>query len=246
MSREPLKFGRYDYAGFSAFIMYSVCSLAIPLMIVAMGKSLNFPMDGGGMAQGGILHMVRSMFMIVSLLLSGLITARFGKRLTVGSSLIFFGIGIMCCAFTTQYWMLLPCLILAGLGEGICEGILTPFIQDLHPKAPERYVNIGHSFWSVGIFTAVVLVGGLLTFGVSWRLTIGIIGLLTGLASLAFLWKENPAAPYPEGNENPDLPSMWRKTKLIFTKKTLLALLLRDVFRSRCRIRSYFLGGGIY
>ena len=219
MSREPLNFGRYDYAGFSAFTMYSVCSLAIPLMIVAMGKSLNFPLDDGGMAAGGTLHMVRSIFMIASLLLSGIITARFGKRITVGSCLIFFGIGILCCAFTTQYWMLLPCLMLAGLGEGICEGILTPFIQDLHPDAPERYVNIGHSFWSVGIAVAVVLVGGLLTLGVSWRVTIGVIGLLTLLSSLGFLWKENPNKPYPELKDPLDLALLWRQTKVIAKEK---------------------------
>ena len=219
MSREPLKFGRYDYAGFSAFTMYSVCSLAIPLMIVAMGKSLNFPLDDGGMAAGGTLHMVRSIFMIASLLLSGIVTAFYGKRLTIGGSLIFFGIGITCCAFTTQYWMLLPCLILAGLGEGICEGILTPFIQDLHPDSPERYVNIGHSFWSVGIAAAVILVGGLLTLGVNWRITIGIIGLLTLLASLGFLWKENPHKRYPEVKQPLDLNMLWEQTKVIAKEK---------------------------
>lgn len=219
IGREPLKFGRYDYAGFSAFTMYSVCSLAIPLMIVAMGKSLNFPLDGGGMAAGGTLHMVRSIFMIASLLVSGVITARYGKRFTVGGSLIFFGIGIMCCAFTTQYWMLMPCLIMAGLGEGICEGILTPFIQDLHPQAPERYVNIGHSFWSVGIAAAVILVGGLLTCGVSWRVTIGIIGFLTLLTSLGFIWKENPSHAYPEVKTPFDFALLLQQTQVIVREK---------------------------
>ena len=66
MSRKNLNFGRYDYAAFSAFTMYSVCSLAIPLLIVAMGRSLNFPMEDGGMAMGGILHVVRSVFMIIT------------------------------------------------------------------------------------------------------------------------------------------------------------------------------------
>lgn len=219
MSRAPLKFGRYDYAGFSAFTMYSVCSLAIPLMIVAMGKSLNFPLDDGGMAAGGVLHMVRSIFMIFSLLVSGIVTAKFGKRITVGSSLIFFGTGILCCAFTTQYWMLIPCLVFAGLGEGICEGILTPFIQDMHSDAPERYVNIGHSFWSVGIAAAVVLVGGLLTCGVSWRVTIALIGLLTLLASVGFLWKENPKHPYPESSAPLDLQLLWQQTRVIMGEK---------------------------
>ena len=48
MKNKALQFARYDYASFGAFTMYSVCSLAIPLMIVAMGKSLNFPLDAGG------------------------------------------------------------------------------------------------------------------------------------------------------------------------------------------------------
>ena len=219
MNRQPLNFGRYDYAGFSAFIMYSVCSLAIPLMIVAMGRSLDFPLDDGGMAAGGTLHMVRSIFMIVSLFLCGAAGFIFGKRKTLGVSLIFFGAGIMCCAFTTKYWMLLPCLMVAGFGEGICEGLLTPFVQDLHPDVPERYVNIAHSFWSVGIAIAVIVVGGLLTLGVSWRVTIGMIGFLTLLASLGFLWKENPAKPYPESKGNFSISELSSKSKIIFREK---------------------------
>ena len=73
--REPLKFGRYDYASFSAFVTYSLCSLVIPLLIVSMGKSLNFPLDDGGMAAGGVLHAVRSAFMIITLLLCGFVEA---------------------------------------------------------------------------------------------------------------------------------------------------------------------------
>ena len=219
MSRQPLNFGRYDFAGFSAFTMYSVCSLAIPLMIVAMGKSLNFPLDDGGMAAGGTLHMVRSIFMIVSLVMCGVAGSAFGKRLTIGSSLLLFGAGIMCCAFTTQYWMLLPCLMIAGFGEGICEGLLTPFVQDLHPDVPERYVNIAHSFWSVGIAMAVVIVGGILTLGVSWRITIGVIGLMTLLASLGFLWKENPAKPYPEVKQEFSMAKLWQQSLIIFREK---------------------------
>lgn len=219
MAHKDLKFGRYDYAGFSAFTMYSVCSLAIPLLIVAMGKSLNFPMDGGGMAMGGILHVVRSTFMIATLLLSGIICARLGKRITIGTSVIFIGAGMLLSSFSSAYWMLIPCLIIAGLGEGVCEGILTPFVQDLHPDAPERYVNIGHSFWSVGIVLAVVLAGGLLTCGVSWRTILFIIGILTVISSLTFLWKETPGKEYPEVKENIDLARIWQQTRDIAVKK---------------------------
>ena len=219
MSREKLQFGRYDYTAFSAFTMYSVVSLAIPIMIVAMGKSLNFPIDDGGMGHGGILHMVRSCFMLVTLLVCGFISARFGKRYTMGASLLLMGLGIMLCSFAQAYWVLLPCLMLAGLGEGICEGIATPFIQALHPKEQERYVNIAHSFWSVGIFTAVLLVGGLLALGVNWRLVLGIAGFITALVSLGFLWKENPSQKYPECADKINAKDICRFSREIFSKK---------------------------
>lgn len=219
MTKEKLHFGRYDYASFAAFIMYSVCSLAIPLMIVSMGKDLHFPLDKGGMGYGGFLHIVRSLFMLAALLICGFIAAKLGKRKLAGCSLLLFGLGMTGCAFTTQYWMLMPCLILAGIGEGTCEGILTPVVQDLHPDAPERYVNISHAYWSVGIFAAVLLAGGLIALGVSWRQVMGIIGGLTFLASLLFLWKESPSNKFPEVREDVDYKELWKRSREIFRQR---------------------------
>lgn len=219
MTKEKLHFGRYDYASFAAFIMYSVCSLAIPLMIVSMGKDLHFPLDKGGMGYGGLLHIVRSTFMLIALLVCGFIAAGLGKRLLAGFSLLLFGCGMFGCAFTSEYWMLMPCLIFAGIGEGICEGILTPVVQDLHPEAPERYVNISHAFWSVGIFAAVALAGGLIALGVHWRQVMGIIGILTLLAALLFLWKENPGNKFPETKEKVDYRQLWERSKSIFKQR---------------------------
>ena len=219
MSQQPLKLGRYDIASYSAFTTYSICSLVIPLMIVAMGNDLGFPLDKGGMSAGGLLHAARSSLMIVALVLCSLIASRIGKRLTMGFSVLFFGIGIAACAFSTGYWMLLPCLVIVGFGEGICEGIATPFIQDLHSDAPERYVNIGHAFWSVGILMAVILASGLLALGVSWRIILAGCGCLAILASLIFLWKENPAKKYPESNDKIDKKALWERTCHIMKQK---------------------------
>ena len=210
--QNKLRFGRYDIAGFSAFTMYAFVSLAIPLMIVKIGDSLHFPLDKGGMGAGGILHAVRSTAMIGALLCCGAVAARLGKRVSMGLCMILCGAGILSCAFSQAYWMLLPCLLVAGIGEGICEGILTPFIQDLHTDEPERYVSFAHSFWSVGIGAAVVAVGGLLTLGVDWRIILGITGAATAAVSLLFLWRENPQKKYPERSEKQNLSVLWRCT----------------------------------
>lgn len=205
MNKRKLSLGRYDYAAYSAYAMYSVASLVIPLMIVAIGRDLDFPIDGGGMSSGGVLHIIRSCAMLITLLLCGWISSFAGKRISLGVSIILIGGGIFCCAVAPAYWFLIPCLLIAGMGEGVSEGLLTPFVQDVHPDAPERYVNIAHSFWSVGIVIAVLAAGGLLTLGVNWRVVLGTVGVITMLSSLGFLWKENPDKPYPESSEKVDV-----------------------------------------
>ena len=142
MSSGKLKLGRYDVASYAAFAAYSLCSLSIPIVIVAMGADLNFPLDKGGMAAGGVLHLMRSVAIVIALVLCGAIAGQIGKRVSMGSCMILTGGGILLCAFAPAYWMLFPCLLIAGIGEGICEGVATPFVQDLHKDAPEKYVNI--------------------------------------------------------------------------------------------------------
>ena len=210
MKRQNLRFGRFDYAAFAAFTVYSLCSLAVPLMIVDMGRSLGFPLDGGGMSAGGFLQTVRSAFMIVTLLSCGLLASRIGKRLAIGISLFFCGAGMLCCAFSGSFAMLIPGLILAGLGEGVCEGLLTPFIQDLHPASPERYVNIGHAFWSVGILCAVLGVGGLLGLGFSWRPVLAVSGLAAAAAGGLFMQRGKA-----ETCQNCDITTQLKQTRAI-------------------------------
>ena len=74
---------------------------------------------------------------------------------------------------------------MAGLGEGIIEGLGTPVIQQLHQDQPGRYINFTHSFWSVGTVAAVLATGVLLWAGVSWRwivLGVGVASLLPAIA----------------------------------------------------------------
>ncbi len=208
--KQKLHFGRYDYAAFACFAAYALCSLVIPLSLVKMGESLNFPLDQGGLDDGGVLHLVRSVAVVITLMICGFLAGRYGKRYSMALSVLLMGVGILLCAFAPGYWFLLPCLLLAGFGEGICEGLATPFVEKLHPQAPERYVNIAHSFWSVGIGICVIVAGALLVYGISWRYVLGACGGLALLVALMFLWPENPVRRYPEEQEKSSCAAIFR------------------------------------
>jgi len=95
LSDRALRLGRFDWASYAAFLSYSVCSLSIPLVLVAMGNELAFPLDRGGMTAGGALHLIRSLAIMVILLACGFIAARLGKRRSMGWSMILTGAGLL-------------------------------------------------------------------------------------------------------------------------------------------------------
>lgn len=212
MSRSrPYKLGRYDLAAFMSFACYAGCSVIIPLSLVQLARDLDFALESGGMAAGGFLQGVRSVAMVIAMAGCGFAAGRFGMRKLMGAAMIFMGAGIALTAFSPNYLCLLPLLMLAGLGEGLIEGIATPFVQVLHPEESGRYVNTAHSFWSVGLFVFVLAGGALLGRQVSWRIVLGVTGLITLIPALLFLWREHPDKRYPEAKETTSAAVVWQR-----------------------------------
>jgi MFS family permease len=139
------------------------------------------------MTAGGALQIGRTVPMVLAMLVVGFIAGRWGNRATLGSSVLLMSAGIALCSIAPSYGILFSALLLAGFGEGVIEGLATPFVQDLHPKEPGRYINLTHSFWSVGVLATVLLSGGLLSLGVSWRMLTGVVALIGALAAALIL-----------------------------------------------------------
>ncbi len=193
-------FERYDYATFSSFFAYSSGSVVVPVALVSLANELGFSLESGGFSAGGALQIGRSVPMVVSMLLCGFVAGRYGKRQTFGYAVLLMGIGMVLCSFAPSYGIVFSALAIAGLGEGVIEGLATPFVSDLHTEESGRYVNFTHSFWSIGVLVTVLLSGFLLTLGVSWRyLTFG-AGLLALIPVVLLL------APQKQGKEYPEHP----------------------------------------
>ena len=191
-------FGRYDYAAFSSLFSYASASIIVPVALVSLARELDFSLEEGGFAAGGALQVGRSLAIMVTMLLSGFIAGKFGKRKTYGVSVILLFLGMVLCSFAPTYFILFSALMVAGLGEGVIEALATPFVSDLHTKEPGRYVNFTHSFWSIGILFTVIVSGVLLTLGVSWRyLTLGVGGLAL-IPIFLLIYPESAGREFPE------------------------------------------------
>jgi MFS family permease len=212
---RAMVFGRYDYASFLAFVAYAAGSVVVPVSLVSLARELDFRLERGGLAAGGALHLGRTMAMVASLLLCGFWAGRWGKRRTLGVAVLLMGLGMGLCALAPAYGFVFLALVVAGLGEGVIEGLATPFVQDLHPKEPGRYINFSHAFWSIGVLATVLLAGALLSRGVSWRLITGGVSAVALLPALLLLGPVPPEQAYPEQPEPLDRTTVWNQMRSI-------------------------------
>lgn len=201
-----MRFGRYDWASFLIYFAYAAGSMAIPMALVALARDLGFSLESGGLTAGGMLHLGRTVVMVASMLLCGFIAGRWGMRRSLGWSIVLMGFGLGLCAVSPFYGTLFLALLVAGFGEGIVEGLGTPFVQSLHKEDPGRYTNFSHGFWSVGVFVTVLLAGALLSWGVSWRIVTGGVALLALAPALLLLLPARSGHVYAEHPE----PLHWR------------------------------------
>lgn len=205
-----MTFGRYDGAAFLTFAAYAAGSVVVPVSLVELARELGFSLEDGGMSAGGMLHLGRTVSMVAAMLLVGFVAGRWGTRPTLGWSVMLMALGMVLCAIAPGYGILLFALLLAGLGEGVIEGLATPFVQALHPIEPGRYINFTHGFWSLGVLVTVLGSGLFLSWGVSWRLIVGVVavaGLLAGC--LILLPSRAGRTPYPDATER--VP--WRRVR---------------------------------
>ena len=130
---------------------------------------------------------------IVVAVLTGPYSDRFGrKRFLVTGSLIM-GVFTLLSAFATSFAVLVAMRIVAGVGGSVIFPNVTATVGDNFP-----YRDRGSAMGTViGLNTMASVIGvplaGILAEATSWRVSVGLVGLLSIVAALVLLWKLRPA-----------------------------------------------------
>jgi predicted MFS family arabinose efflux permease len=130
---------------------------------------------------------------ILVAVLTGPYSDRFGrKRFLVAGSLIM-GVFTLLSAFATGFAVLVGTRIIAGIGASVIFPNVTATVGDNF-----TYRERGNVMGTViGLNTMAGVIGvplaGILAEATSWRVAIGMVGILSVLASLLLLWKLRPA-----------------------------------------------------
>jgi predicted MFS family arabinose efflux permease len=130
---------------------------------------------------------------ILVAVLTGPYSDRFGrKRFLVTGSLIM-GVFTLLSAFATSFAVLVAMRIIAGVGGSVIFPNVTATVGDNFP-----YRDRGSAMGTViGLNTMAGVIGvplaGILAEATSWRVSVGLVGVLSIAAALLLLWKLRPA-----------------------------------------------------
>ncbi|MFW6232043.1 MAG: MFS transporter [Spirochaetota bacterium] len=209
-----IRFTGVDYAASLGMFVYASSVVATPIILLRIADELSF-----SLGEGGGIEAVRAVFLLAILVASGVAAARFGKRVSLSAGSFVLGVGLLAYAFAPTYAVVLLAIVLVGLGGGVLEALLNPLVQDAHADDSGRYLNMVNGFFSVGVLTSVIVVGDLLTRGVSWRILIGAIGVFATGCGVFFLAVRDPAPARGDANASADaatrLTGTWHHARAI-------------------------------
>jgi fucose permease len=139
----------------------SLTGAALPAIISAFGLSL---------AEAGALTGVPSIGFVASVFLGGVLTDRIGIRaiLLSGSGLL--ALALAGFGLAPVFLAALVASIFSALAGGLLESSVNALVARLTGGQAGAALNRLNLFFSLGAFAAPLLIGGLLSAGVSWRL----------------------------------------------------------------------------
>ena len=120
-------------------------------------------------AQAGLLSSMSFLGMFLGAGLAGMLADRYGRKLVFQSSMIFWGLGSLWCAFAPDARSLGYARLLLGFGMGMEFPVALAIVSEIIPAAKRgRYMAILEGFWPLGFITAGLLSLLLLTW-FDWR-----------------------------------------------------------------------------
>ncbi|TMK27138.1 MAG: DHA2 family efflux MFS transporter permease subunit [Actinobacteria bacterium] len=120
------------------------------------------------------------------LLLGGRLGDLYGQRRLFVSGTLFFTVASLVCGLANSQWLLVAARFAQGLGGAVVSSIALSLIMNLFTEAEERAKAMGvYGFVCAAGGSIGVLIGGLLTSGLSWH-WIFLVNLPIGAAVCAF------------------------------------------------------------
>jgi MFS family permease len=201
------------------------------LLLPLIGNEL-----GLSYVQIGSILTTQAMAGAISNIPGGLFVDSVGRKgLLMAASLFWIGAPYLLMGFSHDYWLLLTCAALVGIGNNLWHPTAIPLLAQRYPERKGLVVSIHGMGGNVGDAVAPLVAGALLAV-LTWREVVvinvipGIVMAVVLLVLLGHTLSATPAATTPPPKRS--LAETLRDFKVLLANRTLIFLCAGSVFRS--------------
>ena len=181
---------RIGRTAYSTMFIYAAAANVLPICLVKISEELSI-----NLTQAGILGFITSLEQFFVLILSIFAAARFGKIRVIRLGMLILFTGLIVFSFSMSFTMAVSLILIVGFGNAMLEALLTPLTEDLYPNDNGTHMNILHAFWPIGVCVGVLVIGELLSRGMSWRYAFA--GLAAAVLIISFFYPSAKKAELP-------------------------------------------------
>jgi fucose permease len=181
---------RMDRSAFATMFIFAAATNVLPICLVKISEELSI-----NLTQAGMLGFLTSMEQFFVLILSIFAAARYGKIRIIRFAMLVLTTGLVAFSFSRSYAMAVGLIMVVGFGNAVLEALMTPLVADLHPNDSGSKMNLLHAFWPIGVCVGVLVIGEMLSRGLSWR--VAFAGLAVFVLAISLTYPRASVVPLP-------------------------------------------------
>lgn len=167
--------GKLVLAGAGSMVVFGGCVGLVSIMLPEIGAHFGLDLAGRGLSAS-----TQAAATLLTVIVSGMIADRFGRRLLLSLGAFAIFVGLVLAGVAPHYVLFLVGAGCFGIGGGIFDALVSPLVVQLYPRESEARLNAFHGCFSLGALLAA-LSTILIYAGVSWQWA------FLGAAPIAFL-----------------------------------------------------------
>ncbi|MDC7227664.1 MAG: MFS transporter [Spirochaetales bacterium] len=213
----------------------NIISLAIFMSLGLLG--LLFPAVGAslpgienyynvGLSSSGIVSSLVQLGYALFCFAGGILGDFFGKKKVLVSGALIYGLTGILLAYSQTWGLSLVLFFIFGMGSGLIFIASNTLVIDIYAERSGTFLNIHHTFFSMGSLLAPIVVRALLANGYPWYTIFRLLGLTALFLGAIILSSRISSSSTPQAKYTATHASRLTKYKKVMTEKRFIHLLV--------------------
>lgn len=199
-------------------ILIIACAIFLSLGIITAGlgpvlPELSANTGATATAVGGVFTAI-FLGALISQLVSGELTDRFGQKLVLLGSLVILAVGTIGFTLCNSLWWMLAVTFFAGLGHGGVDLSTNVMVSRAFPEKNASYMNLLHFFFGLGAFIGPALISAAMNVDIAGTRVLWLASLATLILAGFVATFRNPARQESEKSDKAANGSVFRSAVL--------------------------------